>query len=181
MSTHNPTPYNMALTQILKEDLHYIQRAASRAKVNDQDLIHKIITNHRYTRTILNEGGQTAADDTNQAKTNIDLLTWMLAEIETCPVSHGAAACPGDSGDIHCILCNKNVLSTDELKKTNWGDLCKTDLENALYRSMIEELERLEHTGRYAGNGHHLAQRLCTMISEELGTMKPRNKGGRQS
>ena len=66
MSTHNPTPYNMALTQILKEDLHYIQRAASRAKVNDQDLIHKIITNHRYTRTILNEGGQTAADSTNE-------------------------------------------------------------------------------------------------------------------
>jgi len=123
MLGHDPTPYNMKLTQILKEDLHYIQRAARRARTTDQGMIHKIITNHRYTRTIFNEGGQTAADSTNPVKINIDLLTWMLAEIETCPVSHGAASCSGDSGEIHCILCNKNVLSTDELQKTNWGDL----------------------------------------------------------
>lgn len=123
MSSHDPTPYNMKLTQILKEDFHYIQRAARRDGTTDQDLMHKIIKNYRYSRTILYEGALTVTDGSNLVKINIDLLTWMLAEIEKCPVSHGAAPCPGDSGDIHCIICNKNVLSTDELKKTNWGDL----------------------------------------------------------
>jgi len=50
MTTHDPTPPNMALIQILKKDLHYIQRAARRAGVHDQDMLHIIVQNHRYHR-----------------------------------------------------------------------------------------------------------------------------------
>jgi hypothetical protein len=45
---YNPTPYNMALIQILKEDLHYIQRAARRANKGEIAFLHEIIEKHRY-------------------------------------------------------------------------------------------------------------------------------------
>lgn len=47
MTTHDPTPFNMALIKILKEDLHYIQRAARRANKGDTALLHDIIEKHR--------------------------------------------------------------------------------------------------------------------------------------
>ena len=42
------------------------------------------------------------------------------------------------------------------------------DLRNIAYRTIIKECERIEHTGKYKGNGHHLAQRLADMISDKL-------------
>lgn len=35
---------------------------------------------------------------------------------------------------------------------------------NKIYKSVIGECESLEHRGAYKGNGHHLAQRLTTMV-----------------
>ena len=49
MSIHDPTPFNMAMIMILKEDLHYIQRAARRAKNTDTAFLHNIIEKHRYS------------------------------------------------------------------------------------------------------------------------------------
>ena len=48
MTIHDPLPHNMALTKILKEDLHYIQRAALRANKTDFATLHDIIEKHRY-------------------------------------------------------------------------------------------------------------------------------------
>lgn len=45
---YNPIPYNMALITILKDDLHYIQRAARREKATEADFLHAIIEKHRY-------------------------------------------------------------------------------------------------------------------------------------
>lgn len=49
MTSHNPLPFNMALIQIFKEDLHYIQRAARRAKIPEEDFLHDVIEKHRYS------------------------------------------------------------------------------------------------------------------------------------
>ena len=44
----------------------------------------------------------------------------------------------------------------------------ESGFKNIAYKSIIQELERLEHNGTYKGNGHHLAQRLVTMLYEEF-------------
>ena len=51
-------------------------------------------------------------------KLNFELLEHILKKIDTCPAKDGCLT--GDSGDIHCILCKHNVLSTDELKGIRW-------------------------------------------------------------
>ena len=56
----------------------------------------------------------------NPVRTNISLLLHMLKMVDDCTGWNG---CPGDSGDVHCILCRHNVLSTEELKRTNWSEL----------------------------------------------------------
>lgn len=57
MSTHNPLPFDMALIQILKTDLHYIQRAARRANKTDTDFLHDIIEKHRRPGSQPKESG----------------------------------------------------------------------------------------------------------------------------
>ncbi len=42
------------------------------------------------------------------------------------------------------------------------------DFKNTLHKSVIAELERLEHEGQYKGNAHRLAQRLVDMIVKEV-------------
>ena len=42
------------------------------------------------------------------------------------------------------------------------------DFRNVAYRAILEECEHIEHIGKYKGNGHHLAQRLADMVSDEL-------------
>ena len=37
-----------------------------------------------------------------------------------------------------------------------------------VYCAIIKHCEELEHTGKYTGNGHHLAQRLAKMVSESI-------------
>ena len=58
----------------------------------------------------------TSRDKCNMVKTkptlNDDLLAYIKQKIEKCPV---VTICPGDSGEIHCALCTKCVLSTEEL------------------------------------------------------------------
>lgn len=55
---------------------------------------------------------------------NIEILNWMLTEIENCErAKRSEFICPGDSGELPCIICKNNVLSTEELKLTNWSDL----------------------------------------------------------
>ena len=44
----------------------------------------------------------------------------------------------------------------------------ETRFKNKAYEAMIEELERLEHKGAYRGNGHHLAQRLASMLWDKF-------------
>ena len=40
--------------------------------------------------------------------------------------------------------------------------------KNKAYRSIVGELERLEHAGLYSGNGHHLAQNLASLLWDEF-------------
>lgn len=44
----------------------------------------------------------------------------------------------------------------------------KSPIENKIYLSIFAHCEELEHKEIYRGNGHHLAQRLTTMVSEGL-------------
>lgn len=39
---------------------------------------------------------------------------------------------------------------------------------NKIYKGIITECEKLENEGSYKGNGHHLAQRLTSMILVQL-------------
>jgi predicted transcriptional regulator len=41
-------------------------------------------------------------------------------------------------------------------------------VENAIYAAIILECENLEIAKKYHGNGHHLAQRLSSMVSAAL-------------
>lgn len=38
-------------------------------------------------------------------------------------------------------------------------------LSSHVYQAIIKELERLEYSGNYVGNGHRLAQRLAEMVT----------------
>ncbi len=38
-------------------------------------------------------------------------------------------------------------------------------IENKVYQSLVGYLENLEHDGMYKGNGHHLAQKLSTLVA----------------
>ncbi len=38
-------------------------------------------------------------------------------------------------------------------------------IENKIYASIIGHCETMEHKEQYKGNGHHLAQRLSTMVA----------------
>ncbi len=51
------------------------------------------------------------------------------------------------------------------MKKNNMD---KNEFQNKAYNAMIEHLEMLEFQGKYKGNGHHLAQRLCEMLWSEF-------------
>jgi len=41
----------------------------------------------------------------------------------------------------------------------------KTPIENKIYASLISECEHLEFNDKYHGHGHHLAQKLTTLVS----------------
>lgn len=55
------------------------------------------------------------------------------------------------------------MTSKDEITGMSAGDF-----RNVAYRAILEECEHIEHIGKYKGNGHHLAQRLADMVSNEL-------------
>jgi hypothetical protein len=61
---HDPTPYNMAMIMISKDDLHYLQRAGRRANKKEVDLLHDIIEKHRRPGSAASEGGRKPPDST---------------------------------------------------------------------------------------------------------------------
>lgn len=48
MSYSDPLPYGVTLTRIKKDDLHYLQRSARRQNEEFEEVLHRIIENHRY-------------------------------------------------------------------------------------------------------------------------------------
>ena len=104
-------------------------------------------------------------------------LSLTQAELADTIGLHPSAVSRIESGKTDCMVSTLELLSDGlrtiedarRRKLTGVVIISKTDFENALYRSMIKELERIEHTGKYQGNGHHLAQRLIKMISKEVG------------
>lgn len=66
MTTHDPTPHNMAMIMIYKEDLHYLQRAGRRAKKKEIDLLHDIIEKHRRPGAAAREEGRQPPDRSNE-------------------------------------------------------------------------------------------------------------------
>ena len=88
---------------------------------------------------------------------------------------HQSAITRIESGKLDCRMSTLKLLSESleiiynhrHYKNTGAIILSKTAFQNTLYRSMIGELERLEHEGRFKGNGHHLAQRIGDMVYEE--------------
>ena len=38
-------------------------------------------------------------------------------------------------------------------------------IENRIYKSIVSHCEVIQNNGQYMGNGHHLAQRLTSMVS----------------
>ena len=102
------------------------------------------------------------------------------AELAEVAGLHQSAITRIESGKIDCRISTLELLSSSlyiiennrRMKFAGVVIVDKTAFENAMYKSMIQELEGLEHTGRYAGNGHHLAQRLCEMISKKVGADK---------
>jgi len=66
MTRSNPLPFGITLCRIQKDDLHYLQRSARRNGEEFEDVLHRIIENHRYPgaqenpethEIIINEGG----------------------------------------------------------------------------------------------------------------------------
>ena len=104
-------------------------------------------------------------------------LNLTQAELADTIGLHPSAVSRIESGKTDCMVSTLELLETglhtieDARRRKLAGVviISKTDFENALYRSMIEELERLENAGKYIGNGHHLAQRLIGMISKGVG------------
>lgn len=88
---------------------------------------------------------------------------------------HQSAITRIESGKLDCRMSTLKLLSESleiiynniNYKNTGAIILSKTAFQNTLYRSMIGELERLEHAGQFNGNGHHLAQRIGDMIYKE--------------
>lgn len=44
----------------------------------------------------------------------------------------------------------------------------KNDFENIAYKAMLSKFEELEFEGKYIGNGHHLCQKVCTLLWDEF-------------
>jgi len=88
---------------------------------------------------------------------------------------HQSAITRIESEKLDCRMSTLKLLSESleiiynnrNYKYTGAIILSKTAFQNTVYRSMIEELERLEHEGQFQGNGHHLAQRIGEMIYKE--------------
>jgi len=104
-------------------------------------------------------------------------LNLTQAELADVVGLHPSAIARIETGKIDCRVSTLELLSDGlrtiedarQRKLAGVVIIDKTDFENALYRSMIQELEHLETIGKYSGNGHHLAQRLVEMISKEVG------------
>ena len=102
------------------------------------------------------------------------------AELAKVAGLHQSAITRIESGKIDCRISTLKLLSSSlhiiennrRMKLAGVVIVDKTDFENALYRSMIQELEQLEHVGKYQGNAHHLTQRLCERISKIVGAGK---------
>lgn len=66
---------------------------------------------------------------------------------------------------------NQSTIDKSKMGKCNMEDeefiqsFDKTDLDNLIYKEVIQILEPLEGKGKYTGNTHHLAQEICSKLS----------------
>lgn len=99
------------------------------------------------------------------------------SDLATVAGLHQSAITRIESGKVDCRLSTIDLLDKsleiiEQSRKNKYTGVIvtsKTDFDNVLYKSVIEELERLERAGTYQGNGHHLAQRLIERIDKEMG------------
>lgn len=104
-------------------------------------------------------------------------LNLTQAELADTIGLHPSAVSRIESGKTDCMVSTLELLgdglrTIEDARRRKLAGMViisKTDFENAMYKSIIQELEQLEHKGKYQGNGHHLAQRLIGMISREVG------------
>jgi len=97
------------------------------------------------------------------------------SDLATVAGLHQTAITRIESGKIDCRVSTLKLLSDsleiiEQKRKNKFTGVVvidKMDFKNTLYRSMIQELEQLEQSGKYQGNGHHLAQRLADMVCGE--------------
>jgi len=97
------------------------------------------------------------------------------SDLATVAGLHQSAITRIESEKLDCRLSTLALLSksleiVEQSRKNKYNGvivLSKTAFQNTLYKSMIGELEQLEHVGSFQGNGHHLAQRLIDMIYNE--------------
>lgn len=59
----------------------------------------------------------------------------------------------------------KTKLDVEQLKT---GRFDKNDLDNLIYRVVIQILQPLEAIGKYKGNSHHLTQEICKKLAEAM-------------
>ena len=112
--------------------------------------------------------------DIKKLRTDQKITQAELAEVVGL---HQSAITRIESGKIDCRISTLELLSDglDIIMKKRRQNLAgvviidKTAFENAIYRAILQELEQLEHKGKYQGNGHHLAQRLIGRISKGVG------------
>ena len=112
--------------------------------------------------------------DIKKLRTDQNITQAELAEVVGL---HQSAITRIESGKIDCRISTLELLSDglDIIMKKRRQNLAgvviidKTDFDNAMYKAILQELEQLEHNGKYQGNGHHLAQRLIGMISKGVG------------
>ena len=89
---------------------------------------------------------------------------------------HTSAITRIESGKIDCRASTLKLLSDgiDIIIKNKHHSvygiiiLDKTMFENSVFRSIIRKCEKMEHDGKYNGNGHHLAQNLSNLLSNYL-------------
>lgn len=85
--------------------------------------------------------------------------------------------------EAYSLIVNKQAETFNKTKKRisiqdlvsqsvkNGLKLNKTDLENLIYKEVIQILEPLEHNGKYKGNSHHLTQDICEKLSSDIMTL----------
>lgn len=111
--------------------------------------------------------------DLRKSRMKSGITQSLLAEVTGL---HTSAITRIESGKIDCRASTLELLSDgidiiNKNKKHSINGVVvidKTSFENSIYRSVIQKIEKLESDGKYNGNGHHLAQNVVELISNEI-------------